>query len=97
MHDAGTEEGPRTELHLREMPGGAVLCDRIREGTGPWAKIRYAISYCTWFPNEEFAALLLAGDFDVRWPLTFAAWYEGSSGASVDSACADFLASNGLW
>jgi hypothetical protein len=55
------------------------------------------MSYCTGFPVEEFGALLATGDFDVRWPLTFAAWYWGASSASVDETCADFLSAAGLW
>src|SRR5262249_37788018 len=55
------------------------------------------MSNCTWFPAAAFAALLASGDFDVRWPVTFAAWYWSASGATVDEACADFLSAADLW
>ena len=49
------------------------------------------------FPAGEFRDLLASGDYDVRWPLTFAAWYNEASSASVDQACLDFLTSANLW
>jgi hypothetical protein len=87
----------RTEPHLRGLPGSPAMCQQVRKGAAPWTDIAGAMSYCTWFPAAEFGALLASGDFDVRWPLTFAAWYWGASGASVDEACADFLSAAGLW
>jgi hypothetical protein len=95
MFDA--DSWSRTEPHLQGLPGAAAMCERIRQGAAPWPVIGGAMSYCTWFPAAEFRTLLASGDFDVRWPLTFAAWYWGSSGASVDQACADFLTATGLW
>jgi hypothetical protein len=55
------------------------------------------MSYCTRFPVAEFGALLASGDFDIRWPLTFAAWYWGATSATVDEACAKFITAAGLW
>lgn len=49
------------------------------------------------FPAGEFRDLLASGDFDVHWPLTFAAWYKQASGVSVNQACVDFLSSANLW
>src|SRR5262245_34370686 len=95
MFDA--ESWARTEPHLHGLPGAATMCARVRQGTSPWPDIAGAMSYCAWFPTAEFNALHASGDFDVRWPLTFAAWYWGASGASVDQACADFLSAAGLW
>jgi hypothetical protein len=86
----------RTESHLDDLPGSAGLSARVRDGKPPWPEIGMAMSHCTWFPSAEFRALFVSGDFDVRWPLTFAAWYWGASGASVDQACADFLTGAGL-
>ena len=91
------EDWARTEMHLRGLPGSAALCERVRNGAPPWPEIARALSYCMWFPATEFGALLASGDFDVRWPLTFAAWYWVASGASVDEACADFLSRACLW
>jgi hypothetical protein len=85
------EQWARLEPHLRELPGGSVFCDRVREGRAPWPAIEFATRYCTGFPTDEFRALWAAGDFDVRWPLLFAAWYWGETSASVDRACARFL------
>ena len=87
----------RTEPHVLGLPGGVALCERVRKGVRPWPDIGGAMSNCTWFPTAEFNALLASGDYDVSWPLTFAAWYWGASGASVDQACADFLSAAALW
>jgi hypothetical protein len=95
MFDA--ELWARIVPRLQQLPGGASLCERIRDGLDPWPQIAEAMSNCTAFPAAEFGRLLASGDFDVRWPLTFAAWYSGASGASVDNACRDFLVTTGLW
>ena len=87
----------RAEPDILGLPGGATICERVRKGVPPWPDIGGAMSYCTWFPTAEFNALLASADFDVRWPLTFTAWYWGASGASVDQECADFLSTAGLW
>jgi hypothetical protein len=87
----------RAEPDIQGLPGSAAICERVRKGDAPWPEIGGAMSYCTGFPAAEFGALLASGDFDVRWPLTFAAWYCGASGASVDQACAAFLSAAGLW
>src|SRR5947208_2362641 len=91
------ESWARAEQHMQGLPGISTLCKRVRAGASPWPEIAGAMSYCTGFPVEEFNTLLAAGDFDVRWPLTFAAWYCGASGASVDEACAQFLSAANLW
>jgi len=78
-------------MELEDLPGGAVLAARMGSGIEPWPKIAYALEYCTWFPSEEVRTLLADGDFDVRWPLTFAAWYLRECGASVDQPCLHFL------
>jgi hypothetical protein len=85
------------ESDLQKLPGGITLCKRVRKGEEPWPVIRDAIMDCTIFPSAEFYGLREKGDFDVRWPLTFAAWYWGVSGGSVDKACTDFLSANKLW
>ena len=95
MFDA--ETWARTEPHLQGLPASSAICERVRQGVTPWPAIGRAMSYCTWFPRAEFSDLLSSGEFDVRWPLTFAAWYWGASGASVDQACAQFLTANTLW
>ncbi len=72
------EDWARTELHVCKLPGGVALCERVGKGISPWTELAEAMDYCTRFPAREFAELLAAGDFDVRWPLTFAAWYYGA-------------------
>jgi hypothetical protein len=79
------------EPHFRELPGGSAFCDRVREGRAPWPAIWFATRYCTGFPADEFRAIWAAGDLDVRWLLSFAAWYCGATSASVDRECAWFL------
>lgn len=91
------ESWSEIEPRLRGMPGGATLCKRVRTGSDPWPEIARAISYCTHFPTAAFDALLASGRFDVRWPLTFAAYFLGSCGATVDPICARFLTAAGLW
>ena len=91
------ERWARIEPGLRELPGGSTFCDRVRQGSTPWPAIEFATEFCTGFPADEFRALRTAGDFDVRWPLSFAAWYWGESGASVDHKCAEFLSEAGLF
>src|SRR5262245_49976605 len=91
------ESWARAEPHIRNLPGAAVMCERVRSGVRPWPDIGGAMSYCTGFPEPEFSALLASGDFDVRWPLTFAAWFWGASSASVDKGCAAFLTAANLW
>jgi hypothetical protein len=88
---------PQMESQLREFPGGPALCERIRHGSDPWPEIAFALIRCTWFPTKDFNRLLANGDFDVRWPLTFTAWYLAECGASVDQGCADFLSAATLW
>jgi hypothetical protein len=91
------ESWARTTPYLLELPAGAAMCERVRNGSGPRPAIGAAMGFCTSFPTKEFIALLASRDFDVRWPLTFAAWYLGSCGASVDEMCADFLSEAYLW
>jgi hypothetical protein len=85
------------ERHLQRFPGGITLCERVRQGEVPWPAIGEKLLYCTEFPVVEFRDLLASGDFDVRWPLSFAAWYKISSSESVDQACVDFLTTANLW
>lgn len=85
------------ERHLQKFPGGITFCERVRKGDVPWPAIGEKLMRGTWFPAEEFRDLLASRDFDVRWPLTFAAWYKQASSASVDQACMDFLTSANLW
>jgi hypothetical protein len=72
------------------------MCRRIREGKTPWRQIGEATLYCTAFPVREFERRRSTADFDVRWPLTFAAWFWGASGAAVDRECAAFLVDSGF-
>lgn len=96
------EQFDGTARHIRELPGGDEMCARITgslsadsetrtEHDNSWLEIGIALTYCTAFPVHEFTFLAEAGEFDVRWPLTFACWYWGASGASVDSHCAKFI------
>jgi hypothetical protein len=66
------------------------------DDSGPWAEIREAMS-CTGFPAAAFRRLLESGDFNVRWPLTFAAWRWFATGVRVDQECAEFLTEGNLW
>src|SRR5262245_6318567 len=91
------ESWARAEPHILGLPGSKTMCERIRKRIAPWPAIGEAMSYCTSFPTAEFSALLASGDFDVRWPLTFVAWYWGATSASVDQDCADFLTAADLW
>lgn len=94
---AANDSWAKTVPHIRGLPGSESLCERVDGANPPWPAISEAMSYCAGFPSKEFAELLASGNFDVRWPLTFAAWHWGASGSSVDQACADFLSKNGLW
>jgi hypothetical protein len=85
------------EPHIKDLPGGVTLCEQVRKGSSPWMEIAYAMYNCTMFPANEFLLLLESDDFNIRWPLTFAAWYWLASGASVDQPCADFLTYISLW
>ncbi len=81
----------RAEPGIRKLPGSQSLCEQVAKGAAPWPSIAGAMSYCSSFPTHEFTELLASGHFDVRWPLTFAAWYWGSSGASVDKESPSFF------
>jgi hypothetical protein len=98
----------RAEQHIRRLPGGREMCDRIRatlvgesntqDATEAlWTEIRFRLVYCAGFPASAFGVLCSGGDFDIRWPLTFALWYFADSGASVNELCANFLAKHCLW
>lgn len=69
----------------------------MRVDSGPWAHIREAISSGAGFPAAAFRGLLASGDFNVRWPLTVAAWYGFATGISVDQECVEFLTESNLW
>lgn len=97
----------RIEEPLCCLPAGRAMFTRIRaaltadpamppETRALWGRIGFAVIDCAGFPLPEFNALFAQGDFDVRWPLTFACWYVGQSGASVDRLCAAFLKQKGL-
>ena len=90
------EAWERIEFHLQGLPGGTAFCENVRDGHSPWRAIGSAALRCNAFPAEDFATLLSQGDFDCRWPLSFAAWHWKTSGVSVDNACIGFLASAGL-
>jgi hypothetical protein len=97
----------RAEENIRALPGGHDLCARIGEAMcdpsalptstrAAWLQLGIDLVYCTGFPAAIFQFLRSEGDFDIRWPLTFAARYWGASGASVDEKCAAFLRENDL-
>ena len=97
----GLDEWERTAEHLQSLPGGQSLCANIRRAIvshtrNRWSAIGAAAALCTHFPADEFRQLHSVGDFDVRWVITFAAWFWGASGASVDSKCRAFLKETGL-
>lgn len=100
------EDWAITASHIQGLPGSTALGERIRraaldypwrKGSRAWREIGDAMTNCNGCPYRAFDILHASGDFDVRWPLTFAAWYWGASGASVDDDCAYFLSDAGLW
>lgn len=102
------EKLQRAEASIVPLPAGRDLGERIRsvlqsppgDNTGVshlWAQLGFDLVLCTGFPEEVFEALRVTGDFDIRWPLTFACHYWGQTSASVDSACATWLRNAGLW
>ena len=97
----------RAEENICALPGGRAMCTRIRAAMqdppalptatrSAWLQLGIDLVYCTGFPEAIFQFLRSEGDFDIRWPLTFAARYWGASGGSVDKPCAAFLRENGL-
>jgi hypothetical protein len=66
------EDWSRIEPDVHELPGGQRLSDKIRSGSSPWPAIRFAAVYCTGFPADAFRILMSEGEFDIRWPLSFA-------------------------
>ncbi len=85
------------EPSVQSLPGGAKLCDFIRNGDPSWGAIAEAMYEHKGFPKDEFHMLAVVGVFDIRWPLTFAAWYRLSSDASVDQECAEFYTNLAIW
>ena len=85
------------EPEILALPGGEKLCEFIRKGHKPWGEIGEAMYCHKGFPKEEFYVLAVIGHLDIRWPLTFAAWYCLSSGESIDEECADFYTNTAAW
>jgi hypothetical protein len=107
MPTISVEDFRKAESRIRALPGGASMCDRILAALQGdpgqmatrklWLRLAWDLFYCSFFPGDVFQALHSQGDFDVRWPLSFACCYVLDSGASVDILCADFLHNAGLW
>lgn len=86
-----SQDVAKIAFRIRELPGGQSMSDRILNGFDEWASIAELLFFCGGFPYVEFNALSHHTDFDIRWPLSYAACYFGSSGGSVDTECLEFV------
>jgi hypothetical protein len=81
------------EPSIKALPNGEEFCKMARQISA----IAEAMYLHTGFPNRVFFSLVRCNYFDVKWPLTFAAWYKLYSSSSVDQECADFFTNCNLW
>ncbi len=91
------ESWPIPQPHWRCLPASGAFKSGIHDAGGPWADIHHPMSSGAGFPTDAFRGLLGAGNFNVRWPLSFAAWRWFATGASVDRECAGFLSEAHMW
>lgn len=86
-----TQSTAKIASHIRDLPGGQSMSDHMLTGSDEWSSIAELLFFCSGFPSIEFNALHSSAEFDIRWPLTYSAWYFGSSGGSVEIDCIEFV------